>query len=65
MIVVDASVLANVLADDEADGDRAREEVRRGGELLAPDLVDVESVAVPGEVATPFVPGWCAGKGLR
>lgn len=46
MIVVDASVLANVLADDEADGNRAREELRQGGELLAPDLVDVETVAV-------------------
>ena len=46
MIVVDASVLANVIADDGADGRRARAEVRRVGRLAAPDLVDVETVAV-------------------
>jgi predicted nucleic acid-binding protein len=46
VIVVDASVLANVLGDDGADGHRAREQVRAAGELAAPDLVDVETVAV-------------------
>lgn len=46
MIVVDASVLANALADDEEDGRRARDELRAAGELSAPDLVDVETVAV-------------------
>lgn len=46
MIVVDASVLANVIADDGADGKRARGEVRAVLELAAPDLVDVETVAV-------------------
>src|SRR3954453_11213124 len=45
MIVVDASVLANVVGDDGADGDRAREELR-GEELSVPDLVDVEVVSV-------------------
>lgn len=45
MIVVDASVLANAVGDDGADGDRAREVVR-GQELSAPDLVDVEVVSV-------------------
>lgn len=45
MIVVDASVLVNVVGDDGADGDRARETVR-GQELSAPDLVDVEVVSV-------------------
>lgn len=46
MIVVDASVLANVIGDDGADGRRARHEVRSAGELSAPDLVDVETLAV-------------------
>ena len=46
MIVVDASILANVIGDDGTDGHRARNEVRRAGDLAAPDLVDVETVAV-------------------
>ena len=46
MIVVDASVLANVIGDDSADGQRARGEIRAGGPAAAPDLVDVETVAV-------------------
>lgn len=46
MIVLDASVLANVVGDDEADGKRARSEIRGAGYLAAPDLVDVETVAV-------------------
>ena len=46
MIVVDASVLANVLADDGADGEAARAAVRGVGDLAAPDLVDVEIVSV-------------------
>lgn len=46
MIVVDASVLANAIGDDGRDGHRAREELRAGRELSAPDLVDVETVAV-------------------
>ncbi len=46
MIVVDASILANVIGDDGADGRRARSEVRTVGELAAPDVVDVETVAV-------------------
>lgn len=46
MIVVDASVLANALGDDGADGDTARERLRSAGGLAAPDLVDVETVAV-------------------
>lgn len=46
MIVVDASILANVIGDDGADGQRARSEVRSAGALAAPDLVDVETVAV-------------------
>ncbi len=45
MIVVDASVLANVVGDDGADGDRARQ-VLHGQELSVPDLVDVEVVSV-------------------
>jgi predicted nucleic acid-binding protein len=46
LIVVDASVLSNAIADDGADGRRARCELRAAGELAAPDLVDVETVAV-------------------
>ena len=46
MIVVDASVLANALADDEADGRLARDHLMIGGDLVAPDLVDVETVSV-------------------
>lgn len=46
MIVVDASVLANVVGDDGADGRKARGEIRSAGDVAAPDLVDVETVAV-------------------
>jgi predicted nucleic acid-binding protein len=46
LIVVDASVLANVVGDDGKDGRRARNEVRLAIDLAAPDLVDVETVAV-------------------
>jgi predicted nucleic acid-binding protein len=45
MIVVDASVLANAIGDDGADGDRARA-VLRGQDLSLPDLADVEVVSV-------------------
>lgn len=43
---MDASVLANVVGDDGSDGRRARGEIRSAGDLAAPDLVDVETVAV-------------------
>lgn len=46
MIVIDASVLANVIGDDGDDGRRAREEIRAADGVAAPDLVDVETVAV-------------------
>lgn len=46
MIVVDASVLANVIADDGSSGEDARAELRAAGAVAAPDLVDVETVAV-------------------
>lgn len=46
MIVIDASVLANAVGDDEDDGHTARSELRAAGDLAAPDLVDVETVAV-------------------
>jgi len=46
LIVVDASVLANVVGDDGADGQRSRRELRAAGDLSAPDLIDVETVAV-------------------
>ena len=46
MIVVDASVLANAVGDDEQDGDQARSLLRVHRELAAPDLVDVETVSI-------------------
>lgn len=46
MIVVDASVLSNALADDGADGRTARSRLTAGDDLVAPDLVDVETAAV-------------------
>jgi predicted nucleic acid-binding protein len=46
VIVVDASVLANVVGDDGADGQRVRRELRAAGDPAAPDLVDVETMAV-------------------
>ena len=46
MIVVDASVLANVVGDDGPDGKRARQEFRAAGDVAAPDLVDAETFAV-------------------
>lgn len=46
MIVIDASVLANVVGDDGVEGESARRELRAGGGVAAPDLVDVETVAV-------------------
>ncbi len=45
MIVVDASVLAPALADDGADGDRARQRLV-GETLAAPELVDLEVASV-------------------
>jgi predicted nucleic acid-binding protein len=44
VIVVDASVLAPALADDDSDGDRARERLR-GEQLTAPELIDLEVVS--------------------
>lgn len=46
MIVVDTSVLANAVGDDQADGARARSELSAAVDLAGPDLVDVETVAV-------------------
>lgn len=46
MIVVDASVLANALADDTAEGDRARVRLGRDPSLHAPELVDLEVLSV-------------------
>jgi len=46
LIVVDASVLANVVGDDEESGRTARQGLRGIDSVAAPDLVDVETVAV-------------------
>jgi predicted nucleic acid-binding protein len=45
VIVVDASVLANALADDARDGGLARAAIA-GQDLSGPDLVDVEVASV-------------------
>ena len=45
MLVVDASVLVVALADDGADGDRARRRLK-GEKLAAPELVDLEVASV-------------------
>lgn len=46
MIVVDASVLANALADDEESGRRARARLAGDPDLHAPELVDLEVLSV-------------------
>jgi len=46
LIVIDASILANVIGDDAGDGHRARQEFRTADSVAAPDLVDVETTAV-------------------
>ena len=46
MIVLDASVIANVVADDGPSGDAARARLIAAGEASIPDLADVETVAV-------------------
>lgn len=45
MIVVDASVLVNVLGDDGEDGRRARDRLAEES-LAAPELIDLEVAAV-------------------
>ncbi len=44
--MVDASVVANALADDGPHGAAARSALLQGRDLAAPDLVDVETVSV-------------------
>lgn len=46
MIVVDASVLANVVGDDSTDGHLARRRLSDEIDVATPDLADVETVAV-------------------
>jgi predicted nucleic acid-binding protein len=46
LIVVDASVLANVVGDDGASGRAARSRLSTAGEASIPDLADVETVSV-------------------
>lgn len=46
MIVVDASVLANVVGDDDAAGQLARTRFAAASAVSAPDLLDVETVSV-------------------
>lgn len=46
MIVLDASVLANVVGDDGAAGATARARLSAAGAASVPDLADVETVSV-------------------
>ncbi len=46
MIVIDASVLANVVGDDGADGIAARTRLATAGSAAVPDLAYIETVAV-------------------
>lgn len=46
MIVLDASVLANAVADDGADGESARNLLARQGGAAVPDLANIECLAV-------------------
>lgn len=46
MIVLDASVLANVVGDDGPEGEAARKVMATEHEVALPDLADVETVAV-------------------
>ncbi len=46
MIVIDASVLANAVGDDGPAGKGARARVAAADRVSAPDLIDVETVAV-------------------
>ncbi len=46
MIVVDASVLVNALADDDIDGDLARGRLLTDPDLHAPSLIDLEVLSV-------------------
>jgi predicted nucleic acid-binding protein len=45
VLVVDASALVPALADDGPDGDAARARLR-GEDLVAPELIDLETVSV-------------------
>ncbi len=56
MIVIDAPVLDNVVGDDGSDGKRVRLEFRNAGDVVAPDLADIETVAV-------LRKRWIAGTG--
>lgn len=46
MLVVDSSVLFVGLADDGPDGDRVRARLAPEGELVAPDMLDLEVLSV-------------------
>ena len=46
MIVIDPSVLANVVGDDGPAGRAARDRISAAAQSSAPDLVDVETVSV-------------------
>ena len=46
MIVADASIFANAIGDDGAEGGAARSALRQDTDIAAPDLVDVETVSV-------------------
>ena len=46
MIVLDASILANIVGDDSPVGEAARQRLAAAGGASVPDLADVETVSV-------------------
>jgi predicted nucleic acid-binding protein len=46
VIVIDASVVANVVGDDHADGEAARHRLGHEVDVAMPDLADVETAGV-------------------
>ena len=62
MIVVDASVLANVVGDDGPTGVAARSRLAAAGEAAVPDLVDVETLSV---LRKRWIAGTLTGRRFR
>ena len=65
MIVVDASVLATALADDDEDGDFARARLSQDPDLHAPHLLDAEVLsALRGQALAGLLGNRRAGQAL-
>jgi predicted nucleic acid-binding protein len=62
LIVVDASVLANVVGDDGPAGAVARARLAASGDGSIPDLADVETVSV---LRKRWIAGWLTARRFR